>query len=49
MGQQLNKVQKRRRRQDYLERKKLKAKEATVTKSKTRRTTKKAEATPAAE
>jgi len=28
MGQQLNKIEKRRRRQDYLERKKVKAKEA---------------------
>ncbi len=32
MGQQSNKVQKRRRRINYLERKKLKAKAATVTK-----------------
>ena len=42
MGQQLNKLQKRRRRQDYLARKKAKAKELAAAKGKTRRAPKKA-------
>jgi hypothetical protein len=45
MGQQLNKIQKRRRRQDYLARKEAKAKETAAAKGKTRRVAKK----PAAE
>ena len=54
MGQQLNKIQKRRRRIAYLERKKAKSKEAAALKPKTRRVAKKAtapaaEAAPAAE
>lgn len=42
MGQQTNKVQKRRRRLAYLERKKTKAKAANLPKPKPRRATKKA-------
>lgn len=52
MGQQSNKIQKRRRRAAYLERKKVKAKETAALKPKTRRVAKKpaaAEAAPAAE
>jgi hypothetical protein len=51
MGQQSNKVQKRRRRLDYLERQKIKAKEAAVTRAPKKRVAakKKAEPAPAAE
>lgn len=49
MGQQSNKVEKRRRRSDYLERQKLKAKEAAVNKPKVRKpvAAKKEKAAPA--
>ena len=47
MGQQINKVQKRRRRIAYLERKKAKAKEAAVLKPKARRIPAKKAAAPA--
>ena len=50
MGQQSNKVQKRRRRLDYIERKKVKAKEAAVTRApKKKSAPRKKEAVPAAE
>lgn len=51
MGQQSNKVQKRRRRLAYLERKKTKARDAVVSKSVKKKPAakKKAEAAPAAE
>lgn len=49
MGQQLNKIEKRRRRQQYLARKKAKAKELAASKGKTRRAPKKVAAEAAAE
>ena len=49
MGQQTNKVQKRRRRLNYLERLKVKAKEAAVVKAPKKRTPAKKKAEPATE
>lgn len=48
MGQQLNKIEKRRRRANYIERQKIKAKEAAVSKPKVRRVPAKKTEEPAA-